>query len=148
MIGARNPGDLEFDARGWPAPGIHEISIGDLQILGKTAQRQRLTLALGRFVAAISSWPEVKAILLYGSFASKKEEPNDVDVAVELHSTSSEAVRAWVGSTLRSFSESVQHAKEPFDVCILDSGGKRLDEIQWNTRTNPPQRRGVLKLRY
>jgi hypothetical protein len=143
----RSP-QIEFDDRGLPLPGIHALGLGQLHVFGQSERRRSLSISLGRFVGAISQWPEVKSILMFGSFASKKSDPGDLDLAIGLDPRLSKPMRTSLRNLLKAFATATQDGPPAtrFDIVVLDPDGERLKEIQRDTRRNPPQPRGIVEL--
>lgn len=72
------------DADGLFPPGIHAASRASVAArLGTgSAARERQSELLGQIVEAATAYPTIKRVLVWGSFASTKLEPNDLDYSV------------------------------------------------------------------
>lgn len=74
----------ELDADGLLPPGIHAVPFGEVRArfgVGSPA-RERQGELLGQIVAAAKAYPTIKRVLVWGSFASSKPEPNDLDYSI------------------------------------------------------------------
>jgi hypothetical protein len=86
----------ELDARGLLPVGIHATSLTEclLRFGNGSARRRQAGLLLEAMVNAARHYPFIKRVLVWGSFASDKPEPNDLDYSLVVSVNFREAVIA------------------------------------------------------
>jgi len=74
----------DLDSDGLLPPGIHAAAFAEIRArLGVGSEaRERQTELLRLIVEAAKAYPTIKRVLVWGSFASSKPEPNDLDYSV------------------------------------------------------------------
>jgi len=74
----------DLDTDGLLPPGIHAASLSEVRArfgVGSPARERQVGL-LEQAVEAAKRYPTIKRVLVWGSFASDKQEPNDLDYSV------------------------------------------------------------------
>jgi predicted nucleotidyltransferase len=74
----------DLDADGLLPPGIHAAAFTKIQArfgVGSPTRKRQAEL-LRQIVEAAKAYPTIKRVLVWGSFASSKPEPNDLDYSV------------------------------------------------------------------
>lgn len=143
----------DFDQYGLLPVGIHQCSIKEVEArFGWNTHRKRLVGLLGNFLLQEVRTKFVQPFYVNGSFVTDKEEPNDVDVVLDMRlATDGEKWRALV---------LMQSRQEQFrqQYCVdfwinLPAQNEFSDFFQYvGTKTarfkglNPRHRKGILRV--
>jgi len=140
----------ELDADGLLPPGIHAAAFAEIRArfgAGLPA-RERQTELLRQIVEAAKAYPTIKRVLLWGSFASSKSEPNDLDysiiVSVDHDETrvSSEHNRFFLPFDARLF-----YGADRNYLVIKDYPlGEYVERMDFLCRTRRGRPRGILEI--
>jgi hypothetical protein len=76
-----------FNPRGDLPEGVHQAGLGEVvaRFGAGTEQRQSLSVALERVHTIAQRTGQLARFVIFGSFVTTKEEPNDVDVVLVMH---------------------------------------------------------------
>jgi hypothetical protein len=143
----------EFDSNGNLPPGIHEANfdeVVDRFSLPRSRHRESRTNKLRAFY---SSFLRRYATRVYidGSYVTNKLSPKDVDLVVFLPEDFD--FESEAGATLRRYQRETQNFHlhiffgregQPREVNSLH---RRVEYFQWNTRHDPPLRKGIILVR-
>jgi hypothetical protein len=139
-------------AEGYLPEGVHDCSLAELQERFGRFQRSdircRLFDRLAAFIREANATGFVEAIIVDGSFATAKDEPNDIDLIVVLRSDHD------FGATLRPFEYnvvSVQQVRRMFhlDALVAGDGEPELDKhvrLFSSVRERNDIRKGMLRI--
>lgn len=104
----------EFDQRGMLPVGVYDCSLSEMAArFGWNTHRQRLVRSFGNFLAReIRSGEFLEPLYVNGSFVTDKDEPEDVDVVLDLRAASDD--RKWRGLDLMQ--KERNRFREQYDV--------------------------------
>jgi hypothetical protein len=139
----------EFNASGDLPPGVHPASLHDvLERFGKgTLQRVIVASRLARIHSVAMSVGQVRRFIVFGSFATAKADPNDVDVFLLMEDSFS--VSDLVGEARVLFDHAAAEARFGASIFWLRRqaafGGEDVTVEHWQVKRDGT-RRGIIEI--
>jgi hypothetical protein len=142
-----------FDAAGRLPEGIHDCTLEEAEArfgsFRGSDRRPHLWARLREFLQEAGKCGLVGAVLINGSFATSKPDPNDIDLILVVKSTHDFSVDLQP-SQYNVLSKRRVHRRYGFDLLVARDDSKELRrycEFFQQVRFEPGQRKGIVRLR-